>query len=384
MGNSKLFNNRKNKTNYLRKIKNQEDKLFFGFLDSTIRQKKTLNSKILKFVSELIKINSKIGSTTRGLPHKRIYSVTDEALYNSTQAFLKNLYKVLSILKDCSLKENNNILSNCSFVRNLGIYFKYRLYAAFFTTNSKKLKIFYFRFINAYFLYNLYALTVDFLKVLNPFKSPLGNSDNNDVSLLFYDTSAKTDSISFYKNLVFSLSECSKRLELKKTSIEKDSGSILLTRVSKILMNRKKVPLDDKKIYRILSILSRCLKTKKLNNPKILLLLRKSINKIKPLYKIVYQRRGRKKIGVAKYIFINNIRESMSIKNIVSACSEVSIGNISKYKIEYKIAFSLLDTFLNRGYSYSKFKSLNDSSTKDARLWNKSFLLKTTKPLLYK
>lgn len=374
-----------------KKVQKSTGLISIRLLTNTLKIKKTLNSKILNFILNIIKLNSQ-KDFNLVFSNRRIYHKLDYAFYKTASNLLKTSFIFLSFLKGFSVKEKTFFESkNTRLIKEIFLYLKHRLFLVLFINSevSKKFKIFYLNFIVRYLAFNLYFVIKDFLKTFELNQSfeklettkPILEKKN-----ILINQSLKKSSSDFYKKQVFNTSSRTSCLSrsLKKISIEKDSISTILKRISKNVMKEKKRPLDDNKLSKTLSNIRRCLKKKNVTNPKTLFLLQKTVNKIKPLYKVVYQRRGRNKIGVAKYLFINNIRESIALKWVLNSCNSSLNNKVINSKIESKLACILLDTFFDRGQAFAQFKDSTKTTMKGGRLLNKGFLLKTTKPLLSK
>jgi hypothetical protein len=84
-------------------------------------------------------------------------------------------------------------------------------------------------------------------------------------------------------------------------------------------------------------------------------------------------------------LFNNKIRESIAIKWLLgSTKTTYSKYNLKRNCLEQKIITSLIDSFLCKGDSFNKSKLSRSFNTNTGRIFNKGYLVKTTKSLLSK
>ena len=170
------------------------------------------------------------------------------------------------------------------------------------------------------------------------------------------------------------------------SGMRKEPSAALLGKISGNFMQHKKKVLTDRQLWRVLHMIRSILFRKNLCNPKVLRVLEKSVTNVKPLYKVVQQRRGRNKVGVAKYLFIENVRQSLALKCLLGALKGLRIKEGGLPRLECKLVLILLDTLFERGSAVGLFKKFDDSSRTSNKLGalNKSQLLRATKHLLIK
>merc|ERR1712170_298527 len=343
---------KKEKANFLNK---QESKNYFTFYKKLFSyQKKVLDFKILVFfhlVANVNKFNNKF-MTNVSSKKKKVY------LYKSVHIFARSAFVLLSLLNSNVKVNGNKLFTTKKKVLAFIQYFRHNFYSVL-NIHNVGFKLCYYKFTLKYFMFLIYS---DLKKYLDYKSMKQGVRAQNNVENTTCNLSIKpityTKSNIFYKN--FDYKSCRKQLF------------------------KKKFFLDDKRYFKIQSLIRNFLKFKKVENINISQLIYITIKNVMPIYKLVHQRRGRNKILVAKYLFINKIRESLAIKQLLKNLSVTSDLNkeFRKNSLEYKITLALLDSFFCRGVVFEN-KKKSQLGLK-GNIFNKGQLLKTIKPFLKK
>jgi len=363
---------KKEKANFLNK---QESKNYFTFYKKLFSyQKKVLDFKILVFfqlVANVNKFNNKF-MTNVSSKKKKVY------LYKSVHIFARSAFVLLSLLNSNAKVNGNKLFTTKKKVLAFIQYFRHNFYSVLNIYNVG-FKLCYYKLTLKYFMFLIYF---DLKKYLDYKSMKQGVRAQNNVENTTCNLSIKpityTKSNIFYKNIVY------KSLgQFKKNSINTNSAN-LDYKICRKQLFKKKFFLDDKRYFKIQSLIRNFLKFKKVENINISQLIYITIKNVMPIYKLVHQRRGRNKILVAKYLFINKIRESLAIKQLLKNLSVTSDLNkeFRKNSLEYKITLALLDSFFCRGVVFEN-KKKSQLGLK-GNIFNKGQLLKTIKPFLKK
>lgn len=363
---------KKEKANFLNK---QESKNYFTFYKKLFSyQKKVLDFKILVFfqlVANVNKFNNKF-MTNVSSKKKKVY------LYKSVHIFARSAFVLLSLLNSNVKVNGNKLFTTKKKVLAFIQYFRHNFYSVL-NIHNVGFKLCYYKLTLKYFMFLIYS---DLKKYLDYKSMKQGVRAQNNVENVTCNLSIKpityTKSNIFYKNIVY------KSLgQFKKNSININSAN-LDYKICRKQLFKKKFFLDDKRYFKIQSLIRNFLKFKKVENINISQLIYITIKNVMPIYKLVHQRRGRNKILVAKYLFINKIRESLAIKQLLKNLSVTSDLNkeFRKNSLEYKITLALLDSFFCRGVVFEN-KKKSQLGLK-GNIFNKGQLLKTIKPFLKK
>jgi len=299
-------------------------------------------------------------------------------LYKSVHIFARSAFVLLSLLNSNAKVNGNKLFTTKKKVLAFIQYFRHNFYSVLNIYNVG-FKLCYYKLTLKYFMFLIYS---DLKKYLDYKSMKQGVRAQNNVENITCNLSIKpityTKSNIFYKNIVY------KSLgQFKKNSININSAN-LDYKICRKQLFKKKFFLDDKRYFKIQSLIRNFLKFKKVENINISQLIYITIKNVMPIYKLVHQRRGRNKILVAKYLFINKIRESLAIKQLLKNLSVTSDLNkeFRKNSLEYKITLALLDSFFCRGVVFEN-KKKSQLGLK-GNIFNKGQLLKTIKPFLKK
>lgn len=356
-------------------IAKQNDLLFSCFCNKLFSpNEKVLDFKILQFLILAIRpINFK---NSQFLWNKRLVF-----LLNSINILMESSFTLLLLLNSNFHLNGNRFFKSKAHFSSFLIFFKQRLLSTLcYNGKGASFRYFYFKFFTKYILFTLYFQ----FKIYRTLKSEKyvgssafsGSSSRKQSILTSADNSEYSDE--FYSEFVYK----KKRSNISNNCHFKNSLSHVICR--KQLRKKKKI-LDDKNFNLITTTIRNFLKIKNVKIPDTNEFIRKSIRNITPLYKITYQRRGRNKVAVAKYLFNNKIRESIAIKWLLgSTKTTYSKYNLKRNCLEQKIITSLIDSFLCKGDSFNKSKLSRSFNTNTGRIFNKGYLVKTTKSLLSK
>merc|ERR1712054_390970 len=252
--------------------------------------------------------------------------------------------------------------------------------------NLLSFKYFFFKFFLNYFLFSLYRNLKKYIEISLEKHGGISIDENTpkfNASILT-NKNNKSKALSYYEQYVYKLNnfdETKKEINFKINN----SKNLLSHRICRKQLYKTKKVLDDKKFSIVLSIIRNYLRSKGVSNPNALKIIDKAIQNVTPLYKITYQKRGRNRIAIAKYLFIKKIRESMGIKWVMGSIPTIRLNFALKHhQLELKIATSFLDTFFHKGVAFAKSKDFRNHSIKGINVLNKGQLLKTTKPFLSK
>jgi hypothetical protein len=229
--------------------------------------------------------------------------------------------------------------------------------------------------------YFLFILYFQFKKYLNLKLLKQGTNSEKDSSNSDFGFSIKSNTYTISSNFY------NKNIYKKQISqLGANSGNLnnanLVYKICRKQLFKKKAFLDDKRYFRVQGLIKNFLHFKKVKNINISQLTNIVIQNVMPVYKLSYQRRGRNKVLVAKYLFINKIRESLAIKSLLKVLPSASNLNkkFRKTELEYKIVLSFLDSFFRRGVAFENHKKLKNNIK--GNTFNKGQLLKTLKPFL--
>lgn len=379
------------KSNYENKIN-----LFFNSMASG-KTRYLLNSKILGFIGGTVEFNSKNNFyktryrpfNIRPLPGS--LSEYDPIMYNKwakelrARRRVRNSHKIFHSFYIAFFQRFTffvNLLEKTTVARDIGFlrssskkhvfaYIKHSLLSIFFSDSiiNKKLKYFYLGFVIKYFIFNLYSLVNTFVttikeeeekKKLRKKKKKIKVFDSPLLPL-----GCKKKSSDFYTHIVFK--QATRPIYLyPETFSEKVFLPLLLRRFSKIAMKKKRIPLDDKRFSNFFLILQGHFNNKGCHHFDLLGFMQWSIDRVRPLHKIIYQRRGRNILAFRKFLFKNKLRDSMALKWLLKSCNSSGMKLFSNHSVEYKLALIFLDIIYNKGLPAQLLKSLEPSKGSSA------------------
>lgn len=348
---------------------------------------KVLDFKILQFfdiIGTQIQSNKLLKSGKVKLFKSGSYTYFLKFIY----FLVKAAFVLLSTLNTNFVSNGVSFFSKKKNLLSFIYFFKHKLLTSFiYNTNIHvKVKLFFFKFFLNYFLFSLYRNLKKYIEISLEKHGGISIDENTpkfNASILT-NKNNKSKALSYYEQYVYKLNnfdETKKEINFKINN----SKNLLSHRICRKQLYKTKKVLDDKKFSIVLSIIRNYLRSKGVSNPNALKIIDKAIQNVTPLYKITYQKRGRNRIAIAKYLFIKKIRESMGIKWVMGSIPTIRLNFALKHhQLELKIATSFLDTFFHKGVAFAKSKDFRNHSIKGINVLNKGQLLKTTKPFLSK
>jgi len=343
---------KKEKTRFLNKQKLKHNLLFNKQIFSY--RKKVLDFKILVFLQLLSNANKFNNKTLLNpfLKGKNFY------FSKSVHILIRSAFILLSLLNSNKKVNGNKMFNTKKRILAFIQFLRYSLYSNLSITNIS-FKSCYYNFTLKYFLFVLYFELKTYLnsKLLKQGTNSEENLSNLGSGFLI-KSSIYTKSKGFYNKNVYQ----KLILQPEYNSVNLDKA-ILDYKICRKQLFEKKIFLDDKRYFKVQSLIKNFFKFKKVKSINISQLTHTIIKNVMPVYKLTYQRRGRNKVLVAKYLFINKIRESLAIKSLLKFLPPV--GNLNKKyrrnELEYKIALSLLDSFFHRGVAFENHKKLKNN-----------------------
>jgi ribosomal protein S7 len=290
------------------------------------------------------------------------------------EPFIKKTKYVFNLSNSVDLKESS--LKNKNVYFHFLVFCKRRLYNLVFSFDNENLSSkfsFTFSLIYAHYLFFLKEFFLDFV---NKTRKKTGlKVRGQKIQIIVVSKQNNINCQKFYLKKLFE----NYNFDLGPTY--KSQSKIAFYKIAKMFSLQKGYKLDDIQVSQILLIIKSLFKAKGYEvNP--LTVVDAAINNVKPLYNIIYNQLGRKKVGYLNYIYIDQIRQSIAIKWILKGAFINDISSRLKSNkdfLEYKIAFSFLDTFFKRGYAFKQFTELTKLTLQKDTMVNRGYILRPTK-----
>jgi len=328
------------------------------------KRKKNLNRKVINFLFHIIYLSVK-DFEFYNFQTLKIYKLG--YIYKILFIFLQFCYFILNSINKHYRMDSENFFSEKRELVKFLIYYKFFLFSLFLNSKNKFFNLLFKFSLNLhlnYLLYGIYYFLGVYLVNLKNIKSKINKKQINYFLSFNLDLE---NSYNFYNENVFNLN----RKYNKKPNRVLNNGIPLYLFCSNRINFKS---LDDIQFSNLLNNIRHIYRYmgKKSNIYKVLnLIVKQSI----PLYKIIYQRRGRSLVPLMNFVYARDIRTSLGLKFILM-CKNNELKSIHSY--EERLFLNLVKILtLNIKENFVYQSSMDSDVRKEA--YSKGYFVKTFK-----
>jgi hypothetical protein len=162
----------------------------------------------------------------------------------------------------------------------------------------------------------------------------------------------------YYNDVVYCIHKVYRKKDstLSKSKKSREHVCYWLKKISGSVMKKKKHPIDDVSLSRVMVYLRSFLR--EIHTPDVATktFFASSFYRIRPYYQILYQNRPRSRIGVYKYYLSNRVRDTFPIRLFFKSLKYTKMSSRARFDFEQRLARCIINVQDGRGVAVGTFR----------------------------